>query len=156
MAIVHLFPCVLYQSAALSARDSWWNVIPQGVRLIFSLTFFFINLLVLAGVLYLSGLIIVGKRRALLSDALLIAFVGSVLSVAFFLFIPYGLVASLLSNFVLLLLIRRLYETGWLGAIAVGLLAVIISLIITVLLALTFGIFYEIFERFLLFIVQFL
>lgn len=151
MAIACLFPSILYQSAAASARDSWWSVIPQEVRLIFSLTFFFINLVVLAGVLYLSGLIVAGKRRALLSDALLIAFVGSVLSVAFFLFIPYSLVASLLSIFVWLFLIRRLYETRWLGAIAVGLLAVIISLVITVLLALTFGIFYEIFERFLLF-----
>jgi len=55
-------------------------------------------------------------------------------------FIPYRLIALVLCIFTWLLLIKRLYETGWLGAIAVGILAMIIFLAVTVLLALFFGI----------------
>jgi len=71
------------------------------------------------------------------------------LSTVFFLFIPYYSIALVLSIIVWLLLIKRFYETGWLGAIAVGILAMIIFLVIAVLLALFFGIFHVIFERFL-------
>ncbi|MEM2547074.1 MAG: hypothetical protein QXM37_05545, partial [Candidatus Bathyarchaeia archaeon] len=53
-------------------------------------------------------------------------------------FLP-GWIALLISIFVWLLLIKRFYETGWLGALAVGILVVIIYLAILLLLALIFG-----------------
>jgi len=65
-------------------------------------------------------------------------------------FLPYRLLALILSIIVWLLLIKRLYETGWLGAIAVGILAMVIFLAVTVLLALFFGIMEVLIERFLL------
>jgi hypothetical protein len=133
---------------SLNMKGSWWNLIPENLRLIFSLAFFFVNLLVLAVVLYLAGLIVVGKRRALMSDAFIISFLGTVLSTALFLFIPYRLIALFLSIVIWLLLIKRLYETGWLGAMAVGILAIIIFLAVTVIIALAFGILYIIIELF--------
>jgi hypothetical protein len=72
----------------------------------------------------------------------------------FFLFIPYRLIALVLGIVVWLLLIKRFYETGWLGAVAVGLLAIIIFLAVTVILALLFGILDAVIERFLLFMIM--
>jgi len=140
-------------STAARREGPWWEIIPVELRLIFSLTLFFVNLFVLAVVLYLAGLVVVGGKRALLSDAFIISLLGTVLSTLFFMFIPYRLVALALSIIVWLLVIERLYETGWLGAIAVGILAIIIFLAVTILLALFFGILYVIFERFLFFII---
>jgi hypothetical protein len=136
-----------------AGRGSWWEIIRPELRLIFSLALFFVNLVVLAVVLYLAGLVVVGGKRALLTDAFIISLLGTVLSTIFFLFIPYGLIALLLSIFTWLILIKRLYKTGWLGAIAVGILAVVIFLAVTILIALIFGILYIIIERFLSFTV---
>jgi hypothetical protein len=128
---------------------SWWDLIPEiGLRLIFSLALFFVNLLVLSFVLYLAGLAIVGGRRARFIDAFVISLLGTILSTVFFLFIPYGLVALLLGILVWLFLIKSLYETGWFGAVAVGILAIIIFLVVTVILALLFGILSVLIERF--------
>jgi len=136
------------------ARESWWEMIPEGLRLVFSLALFFVSLLVLAVVLYLAGLVVVGKKRALLTDAFIISFLGTVLSTLFFMFISYHWVALVLSVVVWLLLIKRLYETDWLRATPVGVLAIIIFLAITVLLALFFGILYTISKLFLSFTIS--
>ncbi|MEM1592469.1 MAG: hypothetical protein QXX02_02230 [Candidatus Bathyarchaeia archaeon] len=90
-------------------------------------------------VLYVAGRTVVGERKARLSDALIIALLGTILSAILIAFIPYGLIALILSTFVWLLLIKRLYETGWLGAIAVGILALLIFIAILLLLALIIG-----------------
>lgn len=112
----------------------------EGLTLIFALVWFFVELFIMTVVLYLAGLIVVGKKRALLSDAFMISLLGTVLSTLFALFIPYGLIALFLGVFVWLLLIKRLFETGWLGAIAVGILAIIIFIAVLVILALVFNI----------------
>jgi hypothetical protein len=133
----------------ISSEDKpWWNRIREDFRLIFSLTLFLVNLLILTIVLYLVGLVIFGKKRALLSDAFMISLVGTVLSTVFFMFIPYRLIALFLGLITWLLLIKRLYKTGWIGAIGVGILAIIIFLAVTLLLALAFGILSIIIERF--------
>jgi hypothetical protein len=75
---------------------------------------------------------------------MVISLLGTVLSMAFFMFIPYGLVALFLSIVVWLLLIKRLYETGWFGAIAVGILALAVFLVVVIFVALVFGILSEI------------
>lgn len=142
MMLTYLLRFMLIVSLGIGARREgpWWSLIPEGLRLIFFLAVFFVSLLVLAVVLYLAGLIVVGRKLALLRDAFTISLLGTVLSNLFFMFIPYPLVALLLSIAVWLLLIKRLYETGWFGAIAVGILAAIIYLAIAIILALIFGI----------------
>ncbi|NWG11275.1 hypothetical protein HXY33_05970 [Candidatus Bathyarchaeota archaeon] len=126
---------------------SWRDLIPEELSLIFPLVVFFVTLIILAIVLYFAGIIVVGKKRALMSDAFIISLLGSILSTVFFMFIP-SLLALALSIIVWLLLIKRLYETSWLKAIAVGILAIVIFLAVTVLLALVFGILSALFERF--------
>jgi hypothetical protein len=127
---------------------AWQDSIPEELRLLFPLVLFLVNLLVLAVFLYLAGIVVVGKKRALLTDALIISLLGSVLSTIFFMFLPYCLVALLLSALTWLLLIKRLFKIGWFGAVAVGILSVIIFLAVVVVLAFAFGIIYTIFNLF--------
>lgn len=150
MMLTSVLRVMLLGSLIVGAGGSWWEMIPEELRLVFSLVLFLANLLVLAVVLYLAGLIVVGKKQALLTDAFIISFLGTVLSTLFLMFIPNSWIALVLSIVVWLLLIKQFYETGWLGATAVGILAIIIFLAVTVLLALFFGVLHEIFERFLL------
>ena len=83
-------------------------------------------------VLYIAGRIVVGETQASLSSAFAIALLGSILSSVFVAFIPYSILALFLSILVWLLLIKRLYKTGWLGAIVIGILAIIIFIAILV------------------------
>lgn len=108
-------------------------------NLIFGVAWFLIELLMLTIVLYAAGRVVVGERRARLLDALIIALLGTVLSAILITFIPYGFIALILSALVWLLLIKGLYETGWLGAIAVGILALVIFIAVLLLLALIIG-----------------
>jgi len=132
----------------LTAGASWWDILPVESRLLFSIVLFLVNLLVLTSVVYLAGLVIVGRKRALAGDAVIISLFGTVFTTMFSIFISYHFLALFLSLLVWLLLMKRLYETGWLGAIAVGILAMAIFLAITAILALVFGIFAAIWELF--------
>lgn len=155
MKLTYLLQLLLLGSVnvILAKAGSWWNLIPEiGLRLIFSLALFFVNLLVLSLVIYLAGLAIAGGRRARFIDAFLISLLGTILSTVFFLFIPYSLIAIVLNIVVWLLLIKSLYETGWFGAITVGILAIIIFLVVSIILALLFGILSTFVERFVLFL----
>jgi hypothetical protein len=138
-----LIQLILY-AALLKANESRLEWVLR--NLVFGIVLFFVELLVLAVVLYIAGRIVVGGKRALFSDAFIIALLGTILSSIFMVFIPYSLLALLLSIFVWLLLIKRLYETGWLGAIAVGILAIIVFVVVLVLIALLFGILYLVVE----------
>ena len=152
--LTSLIRLVLLKILVLSTDGSWWGMIPERLRLVFTLAIFFVNLFVLAVVLYLAGLVVVGKKRALLTDAFIISLLGTVASTLLLMVIPNRFGALVLSIAVWLLLIRRLYETGWLGATAVGILAMIIFLAVTVLLALFFGILYTVSELFLSFAIM--
>lgn len=122
----------------VGARPNWGWGIMEGLTLLFAIALFLIELVVLAVLLYLAGLIVVGKKRALFSDAFIIALLGTVLSTLFVILLPW-LIAVLLGVIMWLILIKRLFETGWLGAIAVGILVVIIYFAILILLALVLG-----------------
>lgn len=129
----------IFMQLLAAARPDWHWGIREGLTLLFTIALFLIELVVLAVLLYLAGLIVVGKRRALFSDAFIIALLGTVLSTIFIIFLP-NLIALLLSVITWLILIKKLFETGWLGAIAVGILVVIIYFAILVLVALVAGI----------------
>jgi uncharacterized membrane protein YhaH (DUF805 family) len=117
---------------------NWWLQIPGEAELLFAVIFFIINLVVMTTVFYVAGAIVVGKRRALFSDALVISLLGTVVGNICSLFFP--VIGWILSLIVWLLLIRRYYETGWSGALAVSILAVIIYVVVWVILALIFAI----------------
>ncbi|MEM3704166.1 MAG: hypothetical protein QXX79_07115 [Candidatus Bathyarchaeia archaeon] len=145
MALTNLIQYVLHIASAGIPKWLWPKFL---TNLVFGIVWFFVELLILTVVLYLAGQIVVGGKRALFSDAFIIALLGTVLTTLFIAFVPYSLIAILLSVFVWLLLIKRLYETGWLGAIAVGIIAVIIFIAVLVLIALVFGVLYLIIEWF--------
>jgi len=110
---------------------------------------FIVNLIVLTIVLYVAGFIVVGKKRAQFLDALVIALLGTVISTFFIVFLPnipllkldgskitIGAGLGLILSFIgYLFLIRHYYETGWLGALAVAILAVIVFVVFTAILA---------------------
>ncbi|MGQ9530777.1 MAG: hypothetical protein ACUVQX_05350 [Candidatus Bathycorpusculaceae bacterium] len=154
--MLRLILLTILNISAGKGRPLWDDIIGKlggGLTIIFSLALFFVSLLMLAVVLYLAGLIVVGKKRALLTDALIIALLGTVLSTLFFMFIPYLLISLILSIITWLLLIKSLYETGWLGSLAVGILAIIIFLAAFILLALFLGFLSIIIERFISFMI---
>lgn len=127
-------------------RQELWLKITGNI--LFGALWFILELLTLTFVLYVAGRAVVGEKRAKLSDAFILALLGTVLSSLFTIFIPYGLLAVLLSILVWLLLIKRLYETSWLGALAVGILAIIIFIAILFLMALLLGALYGLLEWF--------
>lgn len=51
----------------------------------------------------------------------------------------FPVIGILLSLLVWLVLIRHYYETGWLGAIAVGILAIIVYVVVLIILAVIMG-----------------
>lgn len=118
-------------------------------RLLLEFIAFIVKLLVLTIVFYIAGVLIVGKKRALLVDAFVIALLGIVIS-TFIMAVLRGMViftfdshkfglgsglGLLISFFVYLLLIRHYYETGWLGAFFVAILAVIIFVVLAFVMA---------------------
>jgi len=122
----------------------------EPLSLLFDFIVFVVQLLVLSVVFYLAGVVVVGRKRALFSDAFAISLLGTILSSIFIRFIPQmvksmfnprlasvaqglGVVLSLIG---LLFLIRHYYETGWLGALAVAILAVIVFIVLGFVLAL--------------------
>jgi len=106
-------------------------------RLWFALTVFIVNLIVMTFVFYIAGIIVVGRKRALFSDAFVISLLGSIIGALCTLFFP--VIGILLALLVWLVLIRHYYETGWLGAIAVGILAIIIYVVVLIILAILMG-----------------
>ena len=88
----------------------------------------------MTAVFYIAGILVVGKERALLSDAFVISLLGSAVnSICSIFFSP--LIGLILSLIVWLLLIRHYYETGFLGALAVAILAVIVFIVVVFLLS---------------------
>ena len=89
---------------------------------------FIIYLLVIGFVLWLAGEIVVG-RRVTFGEALGVASVGTFLVGAIIVFLP-GLIGLLLGLLVFLLLVKHYFKTGWLGAIGVGIMAIVVGIVI--------------------------
>jgi len=98
-------------------------------ELLSSFIVFVVNLIVLTIVFYVVGRVVVGKKRAKFGDAFVISLFGTLTGTILSLFIPHWL-GAILSLIVWLLLIRHFYETGWVGALAVGILAVIVMIVL--------------------------
>jgi hypothetical protein len=131
------------------ATGGWWERIPSEFRILFTLINFLFNLAIMSGFLYIAGRLVVGKKRATYTDAFVIALLGTIFESACFLFIPWRIIALLLSIIIWLALIKNFYETGWLGSMAVAILAVLLFLIISLILAIAFAIVEVILERWL-------
>ena len=93
---------------------------------------------VLSVVFYLAGNVVVGRSKATFKDAFAISVLGTLVLIVCLSVFSLE-VAMVLSLVAWLLLVRHYYETGILGAIAVGLTSVIVAVIILVLLNMLLG-----------------
>ncbi len=96
--------------------------------------------IILSPVLWLSGRIVVGKEKAKFTDAvwavLIGTFIGSIFAAIF-----TGIIASIIQLVIWFALVKHFFDCGWLKALAISILAVLIFIAIAVLLGLIgFGI----------------
>jgi hypothetical protein len=116
-------------------KNVWLQTSSQA-ELLSTIISFVIHLTVMTIVFYIAGVIVVGKRRALFSDAFVISLLGMIVGDICILFFRPQLIGLILLLLVWLLLVRHYYETGWLGALGVAILAVIVYLVVLFILAL--------------------
>ncbi len=102
-----------------------------GSTLLGFIVLFIIYLLVIGFVLWLAGEIVVG-RRVTFGEALAIAGVGTFLVGASIALL--GLIGLLLGLVIFLLLVKHYFKTGWLGAIGVGIMAIVVLVVLTFVL----------------------
>jgi hypothetical protein len=96
--------------------------------------------IILSPILWLSGRLSVGKEKARFSDAIWIVFIGTILG-SIFSYALTGIIASIIQLIAWLGLVKHFFDCGWLKALAISILAVLIFIAVAVLLALLgFGI----------------
>lgn len=100
-----------------------------------------ISTIILAPVLWIAGRSLVGKKKAKFTDAIWIVILGIILrAIIGKLPLPNVLwLATIIVIIVWLLLIKHFFDTGWIKAIIIAILSMIILMIIVAILAL-FGI----------------
>jgi hypothetical protein len=101
-----------------------------------------VNLIIVAPVLWIAGRLLAGKQKAKFTDALWIVVIGSVVFYAFNFFLLDLLAGfSVILSYVVLLviwlaLVKHFFDCGWLKALVISVIAVIIAAIILFLLVL--------------------
>ncbi len=113
-----------------------------GLAILVAIAVFLIQVLILSVVIYIAGLMVVGGRKATFGDAFKISLLGTVLGglvyAAISFFVPLvGLIVYIL---IWLALIRQYFETGWLNALAIGILAVIVWIALIIIVGLILAI----------------
>ena len=93
-----------------------------------------VGIIVQAPALWLAGRFIVGSERAKFMDAVWITVLGSVLNAAIAMFVG-GELAGLVQLVAYLYLVKKYYETGWVKAFIVSILAVVILVVVMMGLA---------------------
>ena len=94
-----------------------------------------VSIVVLSPVLWLAGRALVGKEKAKFTDAILIVVIGTLVGALFSYFFS-GLIAAIIMLIVWLGLIKHFFDCGWLKALLVAIVTVVIFIIIGVVLAL--------------------
>lgn len=94
-----------------------------------------VNAILLTGVLWISGRLLAGKDKAKFTDALWIAVLGTVIADVLGIFIV-GILATLIVLFIWIALIKHFFDCGWLKAIAIGIIAILILAVIAFILEL--------------------
>jgi hypothetical protein len=98
-----------------------------------------ITTLLLSPALWISGRLIAGKDKAKFTDALWIVFLGSIINTLVGTFIN-NLVATIVLLIVWLALIKHFFDCGWLKALAIAIVAVIIFAVVIIILGIIFAI----------------
>ena len=100
-----------------------------------------INVVVLSPVLWVSGRLLEGKDKARFTDALWIALLGTLIGLGFNLFFAEslgffaGIIAAVIMLVIWLGLVKNFFDCGWLKALAISIIAVLIFMAITIVLS---------------------
>jgi hypothetical protein len=94
-----------------------------------------VNIIILSPVLWLAGRALVGKDKAKFTDAILIVVIGTVVGTLFGAFFS-GVIAALIQLILWLLIVKYFFDCGWLKALAISILTVIIFIVIVLILGL--------------------
>ena len=89
--------------------------------------------------LWISGRLLVGKEKAKFTDAIWIAVLGTIVGGVFQFFFT-GIIAAIIMIIVWLGLVKYFFDCGWLKALAISIIAIIIFAIVAVIIAAIFGI----------------
>lgn len=106
------------------------NLDPLLVNLFYQLI---LNILILSPVLWISGRLLAGKEKAKGTDALWIVILGTVIQAALGYFVT-GWIASLIVLVIWLALVKHFFDCGWLKALVISVVAVVILIAIAVVL----------------------
>jgi uncharacterized membrane protein YccC len=98
-----------------------------------------VNVIVLSPVLWIAGRILAGKDKAKFTDALWIVVLGTVIG-GVFTYLFDGIIAGLIVLFIWLALVKHFFDTGWLKAFVIAVVAVLIWIVIAVIIAILVGI----------------
>lgn len=95
-----------------------------------------INTIIIGPVLWLAGRALVGKEKAKFTDGLWIAALGTLIGeIMGYFFVP-GVIVTVIMVIVWLGLIKRFFDCGWLKALLIAIVAIVIFIIISFVLAL--------------------
>jgi len=94
-----------------------------------------INVIVLSPVFWISGRLLAGKDKARFIDALWIVILCTVIGSIFGFFFT-GIIATIIMLIIWLGLVKHFFDCGWLKALVISILAVIIFIVIAAILLL--------------------
>ena len=94
-----------------------------------------VNIIVVSPALWLSGRALVGKKKAKFSDAVVTVSVGTIVGAIFAAYFS-GFLALIIQLILWLLIVRHFFDCGWLKALAISILAVIIFAVVAIILGL--------------------
>jgi len=95
-----------------------------------------IKIIILAPALWLSGRVLVGKEKAKFLDAVWIIILGTLIGGIFSYFEIIGIIALIIQLVIWLGLVKHFFDTGWLKAFVISVLAVIILVVVGFILGL--------------------
>jgi hypothetical protein len=98
-----------------------------------------IGVIVLSPALWVAGRLLAGRERAKFTDAVWISVLGIVIADVLGVFI-YGLIAGLIVLFIWVALIKYFFDCGWLKAVAIGIIALVILFVIALIVGIILGI----------------
>lgn len=114
------------------------NYLGRGVTITLNLDILLIsvvvNIIVLTPVLWIAGRLLVGADKARFIDALWIVVLGTVIGGVFGAFVS-GIIASIIILIIWLGLIKHFFDCGWLKALLISIVAVVVFIAISMILA---------------------
>ena len=98
-----------------------------------------VNIVILAPVLWIAGRLLVSKDKAKFTDALWIVVLGTIIG-SVFQYLFDGIIASLIVLFIWLALVKHFFDTGWIRAFIIAVVAILIWIVIAFIIGLIIGV----------------